>query len=88
MGKVPQYGIGTLEEDTANLFAANYSQNAAANQLIGMDYDLLDPFQQGQINDAINTYGTTSLGTIKSKDGGYMRPRYSNGGRVGILAAF
>ncbi len=70
MGKVPQYGIGTLEEDTANLFAANYSQNAAANQLIGMDYDLLDPFQQGQINDAINTYGTTSLGTIKSKDGG------------------
>jgi len=36
----------------------------------GTLYDNLSPFQQGQIDDAINTYGTTSLGTIKMKDGG------------------
>ena len=44
----------------------NYSQNEVANQLFGTSFNVLDPFQQGQVNDAINTYGTTSLGTIKT----------------------
>jgi len=52
--------------DDRNLMAGNYSQNAVANQMLGANYDLLDPFQQQQINDAINTYGTTSLGYIKT----------------------
>ena len=52
--------------DERTLMAGNYSQNAVANQMLGVNYDVLDPFQQHQINDAINTYGTTSLGTIKT----------------------
>jgi hypothetical protein len=52
--------------DDRNLMAGNYSQNAVANQMLGTNYDLLDPFQQQQIDDAINTYGTTSLGYIKT----------------------
>ena len=44
----------------------NYSQNEVANQLFGTSFNVLDPFQQSQVNDAINTYGTTSLGTIKT----------------------
>ena len=52
--------------DDRTLMAGNYSQNAVANQMLGVNYDLLDPFQQHQIDDAINTYGTTSLGTIKT----------------------
>ena len=34
--------------------------------MLGTNYDGLDPFQQQQIDDAINTYGTTSLGHIKT----------------------
>ena len=44
----------------------NYSQNEVAGQLFGTSFGVLDPFQQGQVNDAISTYGTTSIGTIKT----------------------
>jgi len=68
----------STDDETDNLYAGNYSQNAVTGQMFGqgMLYDNLTPFQQGQIDDAINTYGTTSLGTIKSKDGG----------RIGLLS--
>ena len=58
-----------------NLVAGNYSQNAVSNQMFGMDFNSLNSFQQGQINDAINTYGTTSLGTIKLNQGGIINGR-------------
>jgi|TARA_E500000305_G_scaffold378_1_gene272 hypothetical protein len=54
--------------DDRNLMAGpigNYAQQAVANQLLGQPYGTLDPFQQQQVNDAINTYGTTSLGTLR-----------------------
>ena len=43
----------------------NYAQQAVANQVLGQSYGTLDPFQQQQVDDAINTYGTTSLGTLR-----------------------
>ena len=55
------YGVG--DQATG---PGNYSQNEVAGQLFGTSFGVLDPFQQGQVNDAINTYGTTSLGTIKT----------------------
>ena len=67
--------------------AGNYSQNAVAHQLFGGNlntaYDDLTPFQQGQVMDAINTYGTTSLGTLGVKDGG--RIGYANGGLAALF---
>ena len=66
-----------------NLVAGNYSQNAVSNQMLGMDFNSLNSFQQGQINDAINAYGTTSLGTIKLNQGG--RVGYFDGGIAGLL---
>ena len=68
----------STDDETENLYAGNYSQNAVTGQMFGQGtlYDNLSPFQQGQIDDAINTYGTTSLGTIKMKDGG----------RIGLLS--
>ena len=48
--------------------AGNYSQNAVAGQLFGTAlFDNLTPLQQGQVNDAINTYGTTSQGFLSNK---------------------
>jgi hypothetical protein len=74
----------STDDETENLYAGNYSQNAVTGQMFGQGtlYDNLSPFQQGQIDDAINTYGTTSLGTIKSKDGG--RVGYSEGGLASL----
>ena len=63
---LPQNDLYESYFDDRNLMAGNYSQNAVANQMLGANYDLLDPFQQQQIDDAINTYGTTSLGSIKT----------------------
>ena len=47
-----------------NYFAGNYSQNAVGNQLYGKEYDLLSPFEQQQIDKAIETYGTRSTGEL------------------------
>ena len=48
--------------------AGNYSQNAVAGQLFGTAlFDNLTPLKQGQVNDAINTYGTTSQGFLSNK---------------------
>ena len=44
----------------------NYSQNAVSNQLYGKDYAVLDPFEQQQIDKAIETYGTKSTGELAS----------------------
>ncbi len=46
--------------------AGNYSQNAVSNQLYGKEYDVLDPFEQQQIDTAIETYGTKSTGELAS----------------------
>jgi len=46
------------------MFAGNYSQNAVGNQLYDKDYDLLTPFEQEQIDKAIETYGTRSTGEL------------------------
>ena len=47
----------------------NYAQNEVAGQLFGTSFNVLDPFQQGQVNDAISAYGTTSIGTLKAQGG-------------------
>jgi len=47
-----------------NYFAGNYSQNEVGNQLYGKEYDLLNPFEQQQIDKAIETYGTRSTGEL------------------------
>ena len=47
-----------------NYFAGNYSQNEVGNQLYGKEYDLLSPFEQQQIDKAIETYGTRSTGEL------------------------
>ena len=47
-----------------NYFAGNYSQNEVGNQLYGKEYDLLNPFEQQQIDKAIETYGTRSTGKL------------------------
>ena len=58
--------------DLANEFqdmaiqAGNYSQNAVGNQLYGKEYDVLNPFEQQQIDKAIETYGTKSTGELAS----------------------
>ena len=44
----------------------NYAQNAVSNQLYGKDYAVLDPFEQQQIDTAIETYGTKSTGELAS----------------------
>ena len=48
----------------------NYAQNEVANQLFGTSFNVLDPFQQDQIDSLISQVGTTSLGTLKKADGG------------------
>jgi len=46
--------------------AGNYSQNEVGNQLYGKEYDVLNPFEQQQIDKAIETYGTKSTGQLAS----------------------
>jgi len=46
--------------------AGNYAQNEVGNQLYGKEYDVLNPFEQEQINKAIETYGTKSTGQLAS----------------------
>jgi len=58
----------------------NYAQNEVANQLFGTSFNVLNPFQQGQVNDAISAYGTTSIGTLKAQGG---RIGYDAGGQTG-----
>jgi hypothetical protein len=55
-----QYQVGNIDD----LMAGNYSQNAVGNQLYNKDYDLLTPFEQQQIDKAIETYGTSSTGKL------------------------
>jgi len=68
----PQQGIMSYPSDLANEFqdmaiqAGNYSQNAVGNQLYGKEYDVLNPFEQQQIDKAIETYGTKSTGQLAS----------------------
>ena len=68
----PQEGIMSYPSDLANEFqdmaiqAGNYSQNAVGNQLYGKEYDVLNPFEQQQIDKAIETYGTKSTGELAS----------------------
>ena len=65
-GKVAdQSGILGVDNNLMAGPIGNYAQQAVANQVLGQSYGVLDPFQQQQVNDAINTYGTTSLGTLK-----------------------
>ena len=61
----------------------NYAQNAVANQLFGSSFDVLDPFQQDQIDSLISQVGTTSLGSLKKADGG--RVGFFYGGLASIL---
>jgi len=75
---IPLSGINSLRVPESNpintqvtpsvqpeyLFAGNYSQNAVGNQLYDKDYDLLTPFEQEQIDKAIETYGTRSTGEL------------------------
>mgnify|MGYP003138781490 CR=1 FL=1 len=61
----------------------NYAQNAVANQLFGSSFDVLDPFQQDQIDSLISQVGTTSLGALKKADGG--RVGFFYGGLASIL---
>jgi hypothetical protein len=63
----------------------NYSQQAVAGQLFGSSYGTLDPFQQNQVDTAIDTYGTTSTGTLKSKEGGLAKPSAAEGGLIGSV---
>jgi len=44
----------------------NYAQNEVSNQLYGKDYAVLNPFEQQQIDTAIETYGTKSTGELAS----------------------
>jgi hypothetical protein len=44
----------------------NYAQNEVGNQLYGKEYDVLNPFEQQQIDTAIETYGTKSDGKLAS----------------------
>ena len=60
----------------------NYAQNAIANQLFGSSFDVLDPFQQDQIDSLISQVGTTSLGTLKAQGG---RVPFFYGGLASIL---
>ena len=70
-----------------NQVAGNYSQNAVAHQLFGGNlntaFDDLSTSQQGQVMDAIGAYGTSSLGTLRRKDGG--RIGYANGGLASLF---
>jgi len=54
-----------------NIFAGNYSQNAVGKQLYGKEYDVLTPFEQQQIDKAIDTIGTRSNGQL-ARNGGIM----------------
>ena len=68
----PKEGIMSYPSELANEFqdmaiqAGNYSQNAVGNQLYGKEYDVLNPFEQQQIDKAIETYGTKSTGELAS----------------------
>ena len=54
-----------------NIVAGNYSQNAVGKQLYGKEYDVLNPFEQQQIDKAIDTIGTRSTGEL-ARNGGIM----------------
>jgi hypothetical protein len=60
-----QTGIQGLGNNLMAGPIGNYAQQAVANQVLGQSYGTLDPFQQQQVDDAINTYGTTSTGTLR-----------------------
>jgi hypothetical protein len=45
--------------------SGNYSQNQVAKDLYGKSYKDLSTFDQQQVDKAIKTYGTTSLGALK-----------------------
>ncbi len=60
----PEANVLPTSNEPKYMFAGNYSQNAVGNQLYGKEYDLLSPFEQEQINKAIETYGTRSTGEL------------------------
>jgi len=60
----PEANVLPTSNEPKYMFAGNYSQNAVGNQLYGKGYDLLSPFEQEQINKAIETYGTRSTGEL------------------------
>jgi len=68
----PQQGIMGYPSDLATEFqdmaiqTGNYAQNEVGNQLYGKEYDVLNPFEQQQIDTAIETYGTKSDGKLAS----------------------
>jgi hypothetical protein len=68
----PQQGIMSYPSDLATEFqdmaiqTGNYAQNEVGNQLYGKEYDVLNPFEQQQIDTAIETYGTKSDGKLAS----------------------
>ena len=51
----PEANVLPTSNEPKYMFAGNYSQNAVGNQLYGKEYDLLSPFEQEQINKAIET---------------------------------
>ena len=65
---LPEERSGESLMDERNLMSGpigNYAQQSVAGQLFGSSYGTLDPFQQQQVDEAINTYGTTSTGTLR-----------------------
>ena len=62
----PEANVLPTSNEPKYMFAGNYSQNAVGNQLYGKEYDVLNPFEQEQINKAIETYGTKSTGQLAS----------------------
>ena len=67
----PNEGEVTASLPGNNIFAGNYSQNAVGKQLYGKEYDVLTPFEQQQIDKAIDTIGTRSNGQL-ARNGGIM----------------
>ena len=62
----PEANVLPTSNEPKYMFAGNYSQNAVGNQLYGKEYDVLNPFEQEQINKAIETIGTKSTGQLAS----------------------
>ena len=67
-----EYGlVGNNTLPGNDIVAGNYSQNAVGKQLYGQEYDVLTPFEQQQIDKAIDTIGTRSNGQL-ARNGGIM----------------
>ena len=67
-----EYGlVGNNTLPGNDIVAGNYSQNAVGKQLYGKEYDVLSPFEQQQIDKAIDTIGTRSTGQL-ARNGGIM----------------